>query len=260
MRVAIQCFKPAIKIDPEYALAWAGLADCHTIFRVYSWVSTENCRPQALAAMTQAVKLAPALWEVNYSCGLYAFNFERDWRQAGPHFERAVAINPRSSLAQAYYSIFLATEGRAEEAASHMALACQLDPLSPFMHAIAGGALFAVKRFDAAERAARHSLELQTDYPLGLWVHGIALCGLGRSEDAIEPLERAVTLSRAAGIRGELGTRIRARRTYRRREPSAARDGGAEQPRRICPGIRIAVHLRRPRRSGDAPHTLEGVG
>ena len=205
LRVAIQCFEQAIKVDPRYALAWSGLADCYGILRVYGWVTAEESRPQAHAAMTQAVTLDPSLWEVNFSRALYLFYFERDWRQAEPHFDKAVAINPRSSLAQVYYSLFLAAEGRVAEAVEHATVACQLDPLSAFIHAVAGGAFHTLDRFDAAEQAARQSLELQPDYLFGLWVHGMALCGLGRNEEAVVPLERAVTLSRAPIFVGNLG-------------------------------------------------------
>ena len=205
LRVAIQCFEQTIKLDPEYALAYAGLADCYGILRFYGWISGDAGRPPAHAAMTQAVKLAPHLWEVNFSRGFYTFYFERAWREAEPHFEKAIAINPRSSLAQVYKGVFLATAGRAEEALTHAKLACQLDPLSPTIHCTASAALSSLGQFEAAERMAQQALELQPDFLFGLWVRGLALCGLGRSEEAIEPLERSAVLSRAPIFVGILG-------------------------------------------------------
>jgi Tfp pilus assembly protein PilF len=59
--------------------------------------------------MTQAVALSPSLWEVSFSRAFYVFHFERDWREAEPHFRKAIEINPRSSLGQAYYGRFLAS-------------------------------------------------------------------------------------------------------------------------------------------------------
>ena len=149
--------------------------------------------------------LGPSLWEVNFSRGFYAFYFERVWREAGPYFEKAIAINPRSSLARAYYGIFLATEGRAEDAVSQTMLACQMDPLSPFIYGLTSLSLFTLTRFDSAERMAYQALELQPGYLLGLWSHALALCGLGRNEEAIGALERAVTMSRAPIFVGALG-------------------------------------------------------
>ena len=205
MRLAIQCFEDAIKLDPRYALAYAGLADCYAILELYGWMSAEDARPPAHAAVTQAMTLAPSLWEVNFSRGLYAFKFERAWREAEPYFQKAIAINPRSSLSRVYWGLFLAAEGRGEEAVAQTTLACQVDPLSPFIHSATSFVHYALRKLDWAERIAHHALELQPGYVLGLMVHGVALCGLGRNEEAIEALERAVTASRAPIFVGLLG-------------------------------------------------------
>jgi serine/threonine protein kinase/tetratricopeptide (TPR) repeat protein len=205
LRLAIQSFQQAIQIDPQYALAYAGLADCYGILRVYGWVSAEEGRPPAYAAMTQAMALDPTSWEANFSRGFYIFYFDRDWRQAEPHFQKAIAINPRSSLAHAYYAIFLSNTGRGDEAMASALLACQLDPLSQFIHGAAATAFYALGRFEQSERAAQRALELQPDYLFGLWQRGGALSGLGRHEEAISALERAVVLSRAPIFVGLLG-------------------------------------------------------
>jgi TolB-like protein len=179
LRLAIQCFEQAIEKDPRYALAYAGLADCHGILCAYGLVSPETGRPPAHAAMTQAVALAPSLWEVSFSRAFHLLYFERDWRAAEPHFQRAIEINPRSSLAQGYYGIFLAfqTTGkqRTEEPVAHMTQACELDPLSPFVHGLTALGLFMLGRSTAGERTAQRALELQTDYMLALWARGVSL-------------------------------------------------------------------------------------
>ena len=205
VRLAIQCFEQTIELDPLNALAYAGLADCYGVLRVYGWVSAKNGRPPAHAASARAMALAPELSEVNFSRAFFAFYFEREGREAGPHFRKAIAINPRSSLAQAYYGMFLATEGREEDAMTYSTRACQMDPLSPLIHGFSAVTYFCLGHFDLSERAARLALELQPDYLLGLWIYGLALCGLGRNEEAIEALERAVTLSRTPVFVGALG-------------------------------------------------------
>jgi TolB-like protein/Tfp pilus assembly protein PilF len=204
VRLAIQCFEDAIKLDPRYALAYAALADCYALLANHAWVSPNQARPPAHAAVTQAMTLAPSLWEVNFSRGVYALFFER-WRDAGPYFQKAILINPRSSLARVYYGYFLAMDGRADEAVTETTLACQADPLSAFVHSLTSFALCFLTRFDEAERMARHALELQPGYLYGLWAHGMALCGLGRNEEAVEALEGALTASRAPIFVGSLG-------------------------------------------------------
>ncbi len=130
VRQAIECFEKAIQLDPQFALAYSGLADCYCILRVYGWISAKEGKPPALAAVTKAVALAPHLWEVNFSRGVYTFYFVPNWREAGPHFEKAIAINPRSSLAHGYCAIFDAMCRRNDEAAAHATQACQLDPVA----------------------------------------------------------------------------------------------------------------------------------
>src|SRR5262249_48547110 len=123
--LAIRCFEDAIKLDSRYALAYAGLADCYGILAAYAWMLPKDARPPAHAAVMQAMSLAPSLWEVNFSRGFYAFWFEPAWREAEPYFQKAILINPRSSLARGYYGLLLATDGRAEDAVAQTMLACQ---------------------------------------------------------------------------------------------------------------------------------------
>jgi len=201
----MRCFEQAIGLDSRYALAYAGLADCYGLLRVYGWISAHDGGPPAYAAMTKAMTLAPSLWEVSFARGFYTFYFERAWREAGSFFQKAISMNPLSSLARAYYAVFLATEGNAEDCQSQAMLACQMDPLSAFVRGLTSLSLFALARFEDAEGMARQALELQPGYLLGLWAHSLALCGLGRNEEAIETLERAVAMSRAPGFVGALG-------------------------------------------------------
>jgi serine/threonine-protein kinase len=201
---AIQCFEQAIAADPDYALAHAGLADCYGILRVYGWVSALDGKEPARVAVSRAMSLAPGLWEVQFSRGFYVFYFEPDWRTAGQYFEQAVAINPRSSLAQMYLGLFLATANR-EGAGARTLRACQLDPLSPFIHAVSSVSMFVTGNIGEAERLSERALELQPDYLPALWPQGLALSWDGRHDEAIAALERAVTLSRAPLYVGLLG-------------------------------------------------------
>lgn len=205
VRLAIQCFEEAIKLDSRYALAYAGLADCHSILGAYAWVSPKEAGPPAYAAAVKAMALAPSLWEINFSHAFYMCWLGSAWRNAERYFERAILINPRSSLARAYYALFLATDGRSEEALGQMTLACQQDILSPFVHGLSSLTLYTLTRFDEAERIAHHALELQPGYLLGLWAHGMALCGLGCNDEAITAFERVVTMSREPLFVGLLG-------------------------------------------------------
>ena len=205
LRAAIKSFEQAIQLDPEYALAYSGLADSYGILQFYGWMPPEEGRKPAHDAMMQAVKLAPDLWEVNFSRGFYSIYFERKWPDAAPHFEKALQINPRSSLAHVYYGLFLLTAGRSEEAVPHGVKACGLDPLSPVIYCIASSIFLNTVDCEEAERRASNALEMQPDYIFALWVRSLALSGLGRHEEAVAAMERAIMLSRAPIFTGILG-------------------------------------------------------
>ncbi len=205
VRVAIQSFQQAIALDPRYALAYCGLADCYGILRVYGWTPAEENRAQAAAAVAEAMAIDPSLAESNFSKGFYTFYFERNWRAARPYFEKAVAINPRWSLSQTYSALLAAIEGRAGDVAAYIYRGNQLDPLSPFIHGLASTAYYALGQFEDAEREGRRSVELQPDYLLGMWSHGLALCALQQRDEGISSLERAVAMSRAPFFVGVLG-------------------------------------------------------
>src|SRR5215469_7343432 len=163
MRAAIKNFEESIKLDPNNARAFAGLADCYSILVYFGWMPTGEARGPAHEAMQRAVTLAPNLWEVNYSHGLHIFMFDRAWRSAQPCFEKTAAINPRSALAHSYLGMFLATADIADEAIAQVDLGRQLDPLSVLSHGFAAISFGMLGRLEAAESAARQAIELQPD-------------------------------------------------------------------------------------------------
>jgi adenylate cyclase len=205
LRAALRNFEQSSQLDPNNALAFAGLADCYALLAYYGWMPTGEARRPACEAMQRAVTLAPTLWETNYSRGFYIFTFDRAWRRAQPYFEEAAAINPRAALAHTYFGQFLATAGQAEKAIAQADLGRQLDPLSPFSHTFAAVSFAILGRLEAAEFAVRHAIELQQDFLPALFVLGGILCRIGRNDEAIPHFERAVQLSRAPFYVGWLG-------------------------------------------------------
>jgi len=170
MPLAIRLFEQAIALDPDYTLAYAGLADCYGILRGWTWVSDATSSPPAEAALKRAMALDPKLPEVQFSQGLFIFCFKRAWLQAEPYFRRALELNPRSSLAQVYYGYFLAAAYRLDEASAQVRVALDLDPLLPYVHALGALALYACRAYPEAERLARQALDLQVDYLFGLMI------------------------------------------------------------------------------------------
>jgi serine/threonine protein kinase len=197
LKLAIQSFEQAIALDADYALAYAGLADSWALYRPYGWLPVDACRPPAERAVERAMALAPQLAEVQFSKGLHDFYFQRHWRQAEAHFRKAVDLNPRSSLARAYFGVFLASDYRLDEARRQSAASIELDPLSPFIHGIAGLTALAGGDVAGAEQHGRRALELQPDYLLSFWLLAITLDNAGRLDEAEVMINRAVAMSRA---------------------------------------------------------------
>jgi len=136
VRQTIKALEEAIWLDPEFALAYSGLADGYGILRVYGWISAEEGRPPALTAISKAVALAPDISEVIFSRGFYSFYFGRNWREAGADFQKAILCNPQSSIAHGYMAIFHAMTHHPDEAAAHAMQACRHDPVSPYIHGL----------------------------------------------------------------------------------------------------------------------------
>jgi serine/threonine-protein kinase len=256
LQAAVQCFERVIALDPEYALAHAGLADCYAIYRVYGWHPFERCRPPAVAAVARAMALDPTLAEVHYSQALVAYYFERQWRKAETHLRQALAINPRLAMARAYLAILLGSHNRFDEAQVELEAARAAEPLSPFIHYLAAAAAVTAGRVEAAVECAQRVLDLQPDSLQGYWLLSVALSRLGQHAEAIAAAERVVTLSREPLYIGILGGAY----AYAGRGDDAARLAAELVDRRsrgeyVTPaaGLTIAVAL------GDAGAVREAL-
>ena len=196
LRAGLECFRAAVELDPEYALAHAGIADSYSILAVYGYISLNEMRPRALAAVNKAMALDPSLGEVHYSMGMVMLIFGARMSDALPHFRRALEIQPRSSYFHAYLCLALATLHQPVEAAEEAARATELDPLSPFIHGLTALALHVADRQEDAMRNARRALELHPNFVLGLWALLKATAALGRWEESIQTGEKLVAIGR----------------------------------------------------------------
>jgi TolB-like protein len=205
LQMAIRLFEQVIALDPGYALAYAGLADCYSVYRVYGWFPADTAQPRVREAVARAMALDSELAEVNFAQALYTFYFERHWRGGIDQLRRAIALNPRFAGAHAYLGICLACDGLVGEAVAACEEACALEPLSPIVYYLQSFALSIVARFADAEAAARRVLDLQPDALVAWWPLCNALLGLGRFDEAVDACERVLTISRASIYMGLAG-------------------------------------------------------
>lgn len=130
LRQSIVFYGQAIDADPTFALAYAGLADSYLLIGLYGNEATTEAFPKARAAAEKALGIDPDLAEAYGSLAMVENLFEYNWKKAEEHFTRAVELRPSYSTAHQWFGLFLAMQGRTEEALGHLSKATELDPLS----------------------------------------------------------------------------------------------------------------------------------
>jgi TolB-like protein/Tfp pilus assembly protein PilF len=194
LQKAADFFEQAVAVDPDYALAHAGLVTSYCSLAFYGMRSSV-ARARASAAAERAAALAPDVAEVHAALGMYAAWFAFDWETAEREFQAAVDANPSYALAYIWYSMLLATLSRHDEAVALAARAQEVDPLSPYANTALGLAQVQAGLRTEALPALEESINIDSDFLYTLWVLGSAYGALGRHEEALAILEKAATLS-----------------------------------------------------------------
>jgi serine/threonine-protein kinase len=191
---AMLYFQQALSKDPEYALAYHGLADGYSVPALYALAPPAVIIPKALAAATRAVELAPDLAEARTSLAMVQV-LGWNWEAAEASFLHAIDLNPRYALAHAYYSWHLSTVGRQREATAAANLGRELDPLSPAATGIAALVSYHGREYDKAIEACEKTLERDPASFLGLLGISLSYAAKGMHKEAIGHAERGLSLS-----------------------------------------------------------------
>ncbi len=147
---AIEYFQRATRIDPNYALAYAGLANSYTLLTAYSSSSETLYMPQARAAATRALELDQGSAEAHAALALILQNQDWDWKTSEGEYRRAIELNPNYATAHQWYAEHLMWLGRFDEALRESERASQLDPLSLIIAADNGAILYFSRQYDRA--------------------------------------------------------------------------------------------------------------
>ena len=190
LRRAVEFFHRAIEEDPQYALAYAGLADAYSMLGDHTGRSPKEYRQQAKAAAVKALELDDELAEAHTSL---AYLRMRDWDWAGveSEFKRALEINPNYATARQWYSIFLELTGRPEEAVAQAVRAQELDPLSPIINESLGTRLLFARQYERALEQLRKTIEIDQNFAPAHHTLGAVYVYLGKFEEAFKEFERA---------------------------------------------------------------------
>ena len=147
---AMDFFQRAIDLDPNYALAYTGLADCYNLQDDWGNSSPRDSFPKARAAAEKAISLDDSLAEAHVSLAMVREAYDWDWVSAEQEFKRAIELNPNYTTAHQWYGLFLAGMGRFREAEVEVERARQLDPVSSIVSMATAEVYTWEKRDDAA--------------------------------------------------------------------------------------------------------------
>jgi serine/threonine-protein kinase len=198
LQTGVACFEAAIRLDPDYALAYAGLSDSYSVLAFYGYLPIADARPAAAAAAQRALALAPGLAESHYAMALFSLWLRADWPDAEESFRHALEIQPRFAPAHTHYAALLAARGRFDEAHAHTLEAVALDPLSPAAHATGALCLFVSGRYDESLRFGKRALALHPSFAVALYALGLTCCRTGRHAEACDAFDRLLDASHRA--------------------------------------------------------------
>ena len=195
LRKAIDSFQRCVSLDPAFATAYAGLADCYAALGYLSFVSPADAFPFARRNALLALERDEVLAEPRASLGYVKFYFDWDWRGAETEFRQAIMLDPSWAAAHQWYSIFLLAAGRTREAAHQIELAREHDPLSLAINTDLGFHYYYTRQYDEAIKQLESVLRMDRDFsPAHLWL-GRSYQEVGRLDDALtefREVERSV--------------------------------------------------------------------
>ena len=194
-RHSIECFQRAVLKDPEFANAYAGLADSFVLLASYGIEPPEEAYPNAKAAALKALQLDDSLAEAHTSLGMVALYYEWDWPKADREFRRAIELNPNYSLAYAWDALYFAATGQTEQAVRQAAKAREIEPLSLLANRELGRAFYWNHEYDKATANFRHTIELDPYWARGHTGLGMALVAEKDYAGAIQEFQEALKLS-----------------------------------------------------------------
>jgi tetratricopeptide (TPR) repeat protein len=191
---AVEQFKQAADKDPNYALAYVGLADCYVVLGDYTGTPTSETVPKARAFAERALQLDGSLAEAHASL---AFSDAQlwQWQEAEEEFNRAITLNSNYPTVHHWYSVYLLQTGRPNEALREIVRAQQLDPVSAIITFNVANTHLSLGDLNSATEQARRLIELEPGFSRGPNILGLIHLKQGLFAEALTELERAVAMS-----------------------------------------------------------------
>jgi len=195
---SLEYFQQAVSKDPQYAPAYAGLADTYRLLGEFAILPFKVSIAKAKGAAQTALKLDDNLAEAHASLGMASLMDHFDWRQADRQLLTAIELNPGYATAYQWRALSLASTGRTEEGVRMARRAQELDPLSLMINAYLGFAYYQVRNYDSAIDQCRRTLELDPNFAVAHSFLALAYAQKGAYDLALEEARKGVELSGGA--------------------------------------------------------------
>jgi tetratricopeptide (TPR) repeat protein len=192
---ALQCFRAAADADPEFALAYTGIADTLTLLSFYEIVSPTEAMPQARDAAMRAIQLEPNLAEAHTSLADVHLHFDWKWDAAGREYRRAIECNPGYALGYQWYANLLAATGQHDAAYAAVMRALEIEPVSLSFQVWAGVTSHLARRYDDAVSHYQKALELDPNFIVAHMYLAQALEQKGCYPEALHSFDTAIRLT-----------------------------------------------------------------
>jgi len=200
LKKGIEYFQQAIDLEPTYAEAYDGLADCWIGLAWYGYVPSTDAFARAKAAATEALELDSSMAEAQTSLAFVNANYDFDWKAAEDGYRRAIALNPNYANAHHWSATFLSAMGSHEQAIAESERARELDPLSPIINTWLGWRYHFARQYDQAIVQYRKALDLDPNFAPAHLVLGQTYEQKNMLKEAIAELAKGVSLSGGGAV------------------------------------------------------------
>lgn len=195
IKKGVSYYERAIQIDPNYALAYVGIAEAQRALTLSNDIDPQITYQQAKTAASRAIQLNPDLPESQMAIGMIEFIYEWDWNLAEKHLAKAVEMNPNNAEARIYYAHLLSNTGRHEKALDEARRARELDPVSLRIRSLEGQFLAYAGQNDAALAKLQAAVDLDPNFWLSHHLLSGAYIQKGLYPEAIREADEAKRLS-----------------------------------------------------------------
>ena len=195
LRKAENSFQMAITLDPEYALAYAALADTFVMQILHAGEPVAATINKARTAALRSIKIDEDLAEGHASLGFIKTLYEWDWAGSERELRRAIELNPSCSPAYQILGVRFCIAGRFDESHAAYRRAAELDPLSPSISEHLGWPYYYSRDYESAIHQFRKTLDLEPGFSNTHFRLGLAYFQAGKHEEAVNEFERAQVIS-----------------------------------------------------------------